>query len=341
MKITFRGYASQGEAETLTNFPALVILQTNITGFSYVQFRSATGGDLRFQDSNETAVLSYEIESWDTNGSSFVWVKVPSISTSNDYIWAYWGSNDTNSPYYTTNGSTWLESYAGVWHLKESGFPYADSTAACRDGTSGTAPVQTNSGAIGLAQVFNGSTHKIDVPYSPAFNTNTYTVSCWANVLGGSGTYRSPVTCRDVPGLNLTAGYVLYVEPTNGWSLWQGNGAAWANVLGPSITSNTWAHVAGTYDGTNMRLFVNGVQYGPIAAPLALNTARPLRIGAGRTESAGDYWFNGMVDEVRVENVVRSTNWLYSCTMNQGSNDVFNIYGKIETRFRGTVISAR
>ena len=38
------------------------------------------------------------------------------------------------------------------------------------------------------------------------------------------------------------------------------------------------------------------------AATLSPNTARPLRIGAGATESAGDYWFPGTVDEVAVYN---------------------------------------
>ena len=34
MKVTFDGYRPSG-AETLTNFPALVVLSTNITGFRY------------------------------------------------------------------------------------------------------------------------------------------------------------------------------------------------------------------------------------------------------------------------------------------------------------------
>ena len=45
MKITFSGY---NKPETLTNFPALVIFNTNLANFAYGQFASANGYDLRF-----------------------------------------------------------------------------------------------------------------------------------------------------------------------------------------------------------------------------------------------------------------------------------------------------
>ena len=43
MKITFSGY---DKPEPLTNFPALVVLSTNITNFAYSDFYSASGSDL-------------------------------------------------------------------------------------------------------------------------------------------------------------------------------------------------------------------------------------------------------------------------------------------------------
>jgi autotransporter-associated beta strand protein len=62
LKITFSGY---NKTDTLTNFPALVVLSTNITNFSYIEFGSTNGWDLTFQNSNETVLLNYEIEKWD------------------------------------------------------------------------------------------------------------------------------------------------------------------------------------------------------------------------------------------------------------------------------------
>jgi hypothetical protein len=73
-EITFNGY---GKAETLTNFPALVRLGTNVGGFAYSQFASTNGFDLRFADSTQTNELNYEVERWNTGGISYVWVQIP------------------------------------------------------------------------------------------------------------------------------------------------------------------------------------------------------------------------------------------------------------------------
>jgi RNA polymerase sigma factor (sigma-70 family) len=61
MKITFSGY---NRTESLKNFPALIVLDSNVQGFAYSQFASANGWDLRFVDSTGTRELNYEIEQW-------------------------------------------------------------------------------------------------------------------------------------------------------------------------------------------------------------------------------------------------------------------------------------
>jgi len=88
MEIRFPGYDRD---ETLADFPALVALNEGVGGFSYGGFLSPLGYDLRFSNATETAELDYEIESWDTNGTSHVWVRIPEF-TSNTMIRAYWGN---------------------------------------------------------------------------------------------------------------------------------------------------------------------------------------------------------------------------------------------------------
>ena len=109
-QVQFTGYS---RPDTLTNFPALVVLSTNITGFSYADFVSGTNADLRFADSTETNELNYEVESWNTNGSSYVWVQVPLLAGSNTSIWAYWSKAGQTLPTYATNGVTWSASFRG------------------------------------------------------------------------------------------------------------------------------------------------------------------------------------------------------------------------------------
>ena len=97
-KITFAGYNPPGGTETLTNFPALVLLSTNVTNFRYTDFQSGVNADLRFADSTGTTGLNYEIESWNTNGVSSVWVQVPTLASTNDFIYAYWSANGQSAP---------------------------------------------------------------------------------------------------------------------------------------------------------------------------------------------------------------------------------------------------
>ena len=66
--------ANYSRSETLTNFPLLVVLGTNLNGFSYSQFASPQGWDLRFTSSDGVTELPYELEKWNTNGSSYAWV---------------------------------------------------------------------------------------------------------------------------------------------------------------------------------------------------------------------------------------------------------------------------
>ena len=63
---------------------------------------------------------------------------------------------------------------------------------------------------------------------------------------------------------------------------------------------NAWTHLAATYDGTTLRLYVNGVQVGSRAVSGALLTSTgALRIGGN---SIWGEFFQGRIDEVRVHN---------------------------------------
>ena len=66
------------------------------------------------------------------------------------------------------------------------------------------------------------------------------------------------------------------------------------------LPTATWSHLATTYDGATLRLFVNGVQVGQLAATGSLTVSTgPLRIAGN---AVWGEWFNGPIDEVRVYN---------------------------------------
>jgi Concanavalin A-like lectin/glucanases superfamily len=70
------------------------------------------------------------------------------------------------------------------------------------------------------------------------------------------------------------------------------------------IPLNTWTHLAVTYDGTVVRMFVDGVQVGTraVTGSIAVSTGA-LRIGGN---TVWPEWFDGLIDEVRIYSRVLS-----------------------------------
>jgi Concanavalin A-like lectin/glucanases superfamily len=69
---------------------------------------------------------------------------------------------------------------------------------------------------------------------------------------------------------------------------------------GEEIEPHTWNHVALTYDGSRVHLYLNGTQVSSEVAPSFVSTDGALKIGGG--EGLGGNSFDGKIDEVRIYN---------------------------------------
>ncbi|MEZ4774088.1 MAG: LamG-like jellyroll fold domain-containing protein [Bacteroidia bacterium] len=147
---------------------------------------------------------------------------------------------------------------------------------------------------------FDGASSYAELPYHAVLNPATnFSIECWVKVEGGAGTYRSPLTSRSFSGVS--AGYLIYASAANEWEFWTGqNTASWDNLNSGITVSSEWTHLAGTFDGTTKRFYINGEEVATAAGNYTPNTTMPLRVGAGNTESTPDYYFPGKLDEVRI-----------------------------------------
>ena len=321
MKIVFSGY-TRGEA--LTNFPVLVTLGTNQAGFSYSQFASPTGGDLRFTDASGTVPVFHEIDEWNTNGVSSVWVQVPALSSPNDFIWAYWGNPAaTNPPPYATDGSVWTPNYSVVYHLKESGVPFIDSTQQ-HPAQSGAAPA-TATGIIGQGASFNGTSQYLDAgPFSLG---SAFTFSVWVNL---SPTVNNLVTIWANKGGGWNAnGVALFVNTWNttdkSLRLETGDGTngTSASTATNLVSFGQWHLLTATVDRTahSAHLYVDGAdatQSGGVYNTFA--NANDLNLGQ---ITNGGSFFKGVLDEARIGVGACSSNWVWASWMTVVSNTAF------------------
>ncbi len=323
MKISFNGY---NKYEPLTNFPTLVILNPNLSNFSYTQFASSNGFDLRFADSTTANELNYEVEQWNTNGLSYVWVQVPVLSNEG-FIWAYWGNSSvTQRPYCTTNGAVWpTNNFAGVWHMAQSNA--LDSTANRNNGTAVfcISSVSNATGIVGNAQVFSGC--YVKVPDSPSldFTSGAATISGWIRFNTLPGWEQAIVRKQNHWQLGFASGTktrnALTTTSPSGWTIYEDD------TFIPSLTAGQWFYFAFTYVGSKGKQwnFENGRSIG----------SSPHAIGATIVPTKSDLWLGGgfdqalsdaVIDEVRVERVFRSSNWLWASYMTVVSNSVFSVY---------------
>jgi Concanavalin A-like lectin/glucanases superfamily/Domain of unknown function (DUF2341) len=340
LKIFFSGYNG---AETLTGFPVLVKLSTNLPGFSYRQFASPGGGDLRFTDAGGQVLIPHEIDEWNTNGTSSIWVNVPAIQpqpSTNNFIWAYWGNPAaTNPPTYSTNGAVW-PGYDLVWHLKEGGFPFADSTLQY-PALTGTGPAST-AGEIGRGCAFNGSSQFLNA--GPVGLGNAFTLSAWVKLDLAASNIQT-IWANKTSGWN-SAGFALYAnsyKTTDGTLILEtGDGVNGldASTATGVVTAGQWHQVTAAVDeaaGT-ARLYVDGTDC-TSSATIVADFPNQSAVNLGRFTNS-TYYCNGVLDEARIRSGVESSSQIWADWATAAENAAFETYSVVSRQLPALTIGA-
>jgi hypothetical protein len=161
----------------------------------------------------------------------------------------------------------------------------------------------TSAGKFGNALSFNGAFSYVTVADSNLLDLTTgMTLSAWIYPTAiNSGEWRN-VIIKERTGGEV---YNLYANvDTNQPAVFvvAGSGpGTLADARGTnSIHLDTWTHLAATYDGATLRIYVNGVQVGSRAVSGSLLTSTgALRIGGN---GVWGEFFKGTIDEVKVYN---------------------------------------
>jgi hypothetical protein len=146
----------------------------------------------------------------------------------------------------------------------------------------------TTAGKVNGALDLNGSTGYAKLPHLVNPAVQTFSAAAWVKQRANSGTVQQ----------------ILVQEGATGriWLDRKGNGTLETNIGNISTVSagtipiGAWTHVAVTYDGTTVRLYLNGQ---PDGSRLVTAEASTSGMIVGASKALGEKW-NGQIDNLRI-----------------------------------------
>ncbi|WPC42979.1 LamG domain-containing protein [Clostridium sp. JS66] len=153
---------------------------------------------------------------------------------------------------------------------------------------------------------FNGTNSVVSITNKSIYNTLTLTVECWIKTSVNDFTQRGIIN--------------KYVDSSaNGWTVTLDGGkiqvyyystsANHINFIGTkNVADGVWHHIAFTVDSTGGKIYIDGVVDTSstwTGTPSIPTSTTNINIGLYQ---GGSYYFNGLIDEVRIWNVARTQN---------------------------------
>ena len=212
-----------------------------------------------------------------------------------------------------TEGSSTPVSY---WKLDEgSGTIAYDSEGNNNGNIAGGKWVE---GVSGYALNFNGINQCVTVPNSEDMNfSGEITILAWAKTMENKTSKIAQKGDWD--------GHGIYQDKWNGWkcSIRSESNSSYSINWGNGIpVFDQWYHIAMTYDGQTMKLYINGqlMNQESVGENLHINS-RPFSIGS---DNGSQKFFNGTIDDVRLYNTSLSQTeiqFIYNNPDNTGVTD--------------------
>ncbi len=316
--------------DDLTDFPVLVATTADSDLSSHAQ---SDGDDILFTSSDGTTKLSHEIESYaSSTGELVAWVKSDLASTTDTVLYMYYGNSGASNQENAT--SVWDSNYAGIWHMNETTGTVFDSTAYDNDAT--------NSGAVSIDGKI-GNAYDFEYSDSDCMNINTsvslditgnLTIEAWVNMEAFTNDY-----ARIFHYHSVGAEYVMGIAGAtpvdwNNYTTFGGSDDAnnydFEGSENAVTDTGVWYHVISVFDGTahTFETYVNAISLSVSDTDtIGYGNSGMGYIGARFLGGVPNREFDGIIDEIRISNTVRSANWLSTTYNNQTSTADFLTFG--------------
>lgn len=191
----------------------------------------------------------------------------------------------------------------GYWHFDENASTTAyDASGSGNNGTLQGNPAWTTgtSCKAGNCLSFNGNSY-VAIPNGPALQPANLSVAYWVNF----GSFTDSWEVSNNPStFDYNHGYMVREDtPTNTVGAFIGYGTANAGIWSGTLSTGIWYFVVETYDGSTLRLYINGNQVGSgvsVNKPIDYTGVANYVYLAQRSD--GGLRLQGSMDEVRIYN---------------------------------------
>lgn len=320
-QLTVNTSATGANIGALTDFPICVAVNssswTNATerGHFFNDTYNPLGKRVQFFDADGTTNLAYEVESYDAATQVAVyWVKKPAVASASttDHIHVGYG-NDPNAANQDAATSVWDANFKAVWHFGAKAG--ADSTSNGNNLTVSGAAAQTDG-----SHYFDAVDDKAKIDSPASLNiTGALTIeaylkrAAWASYAG--------VVSKVLYDDSWTNPYQQYAMARQG----SDDKIRWVRTLSTTgqheVTNTTalgagWRHVAGVFDGTYMRFYLDGAADGTSASNTTstVSAATDVCVGVSHDVPAWAEGFQGYMQEVRISATGRTADWAKAAT---------------------------
>ena len=296
------------------------------------------GGDIRFS-SNESGstqlaceIVSFHIDNTPTNGYAEIWVEVPSISSSvTTSIWVWYNKAAESQP---AEGATygkhdnWDDGggdyFKLVQHMDGTGTTLTDSTGYSNDATksASTEPAESAAGQIRECQSFDGGGAGDDFvtveSHASLDFTTAITMEAWCYLTSAAPQYHKIIAKQK----DVTYPYQFDFGSATTDQIRFQLGTVNDTLSTDDIPQDTWTYIVGTYDQSDLRLYINGFQDTTAPDTAAMQTSTTQFLIGGRP-APSYFTMPGLIDEVRLSNTPRSAAWIKACWYNQDAPGEF------------------
>ena len=338
-------------ADTEAGVPVPVRLaENNPGGFSYADCDPT---QMRFGDENY-APIPFEVDTWNPQGESLVWVKVPLAEGTKINLVYNGTATVANDP-----SAVWGD-YTGVWHFEtldesvkvtNAQGTYPNSTAAEGiDGNVSTYSVPGEPGRFGNCFRVNDSTGYKEGNFnnggvwvndagtaSPVDGGENFTISGWFKHGNFQYFYDHFFYKREKSNNSGTLNNAFSIESNsssgnNANPLPRGSSGTGHAVTLSNNLLDTWGYITFAYEGTTCHVYENGVLRGDVTITKCIDNDSPLVFGDNSNVTAGngDAAWNGWIDEVRFAKGTKSAAFIaaeYAAMTTDGLLE----YGAVET----------